>query len=116
VKDWGLYLISIEIGIAIAIGIGLELCASVKLDIFCFLIPYHCDPDSDPDFDLDKACPNIMLCAMVTCDCHGWFPDIAGQTACETPGGTGEFEVDIERIRDNLEFTLMGTLGVRKVR
>jgi hypothetical protein len=73
VKDWGLYLIgiAIAIGIGIEIAIVLELCASVKLYNFCVLIPYHCDPDSDPDFDLDKACPNIMLGAMVTYDCPG---------------------------------------------
>lgn len=30
--------------------------------------------------------------------------------------GSGEFEIDIEDILDNLEFTLMGTLDVRKGR
>lgn len=47
---------------------------------------------------------------------YGWFPDIAGQTAFTTPGGSSGFEIDIEDILDNLEFTMMGTFDVRKGR
>jgi hypothetical protein len=47
---------------------------------------------------------------------YGWFPDIAGQTAFTPPGGSSDFEIDIENILDNLEFTLMGTFDVRKGR
>jgi len=46
---------------------------------------------------------------------YGWFPDITGTTAFE-PSGGGDFEIDIEDILDNLEFTLMGTFDVRKGR
>ncbi|KPJ75211.1 MAG: hypothetical protein AMJ54_15595 [Deltaproteobacteria bacterium SG8_13] len=47
---------------------------------------------------------------------YGWFPDIAGQTAFTQPGGSSEFEIGIENILDNLEFTLMGTFDARKGR
>lgn len=47
---------------------------------------------------------------------YGWFPDIAGQTAFTQPGGSNEFEIDIEDILDNLEFTLMGIFDMRKGR
>jgi hypothetical protein len=47
---------------------------------------------------------------------YGWFPDIAGQTNFTTPSGSSEFEIDIEDILDNLEFTMMGTFDVRKGR
>ncbi len=47
---------------------------------------------------------------------YGWFPDISGQTAFTQPGGGSDFEVDIENIIDNLEFTLMGIVDVRKGR
>ncbi len=47
---------------------------------------------------------------------YGWFPDIAGQTAFTQPGGGDDFEIDIDNILDNLKFTLMGTLDVRKGR
>jgi len=47
---------------------------------------------------------------------YGWFPDIAGETAFTPPGGSSEFEVDIENILDNLEFTLMGIFDMRKGR
>ncbi|MBC2709817.1 MAG: hypothetical protein HGJ94_02015 [Desulfosarcina sp.] len=47
---------------------------------------------------------------------YGWFPDIAGQTAFTPPGGSSEFEIDIDNILDNLEFTLMGTFDMRKGR
>jgi hypothetical protein len=47
---------------------------------------------------------------------YGWFPDITGQTAFTPPGGSGDFEIDIEDILENLEFTLMGTFDVRKGR
>lgn len=47
---------------------------------------------------------------------YGWFPDIAGQTAFTPPGGSGEFEVDIDSILENLKFTLMGTFDARKGR
>ena len=47
---------------------------------------------------------------------YGWFPDIAGQTSFTPPGGGGEFEIDIDNILDNLEFTLMGTFDARKGR
>lgn len=40
---------------------------------------------------------------------YGWFPDISGQTT----DGSG-FQVDIEQILENLEFTMMGTFEVRK--
>jgi hypothetical protein len=46
---------------------------------------------------------------------YGWFPNIAGQTVFTQSGG-GEFEVGIEDILDNLEFTAMGTVDVRKGR
>ena len=47
---------------------------------------------------------------------YGWFPDIAGQTSFAKTGGSGEFEIGIDNILDNLEFTLMGTFDVRKGR
>lgn len=47
---------------------------------------------------------------------YGWFPNIAGQTSFTQPGGSSEFEIDIENILDNLKFTLMGTFDVRKGR
>jgi hypothetical protein len=47
---------------------------------------------------------------------YGWFPDITGKTVFTQPGGGNEFEIDIEDILDNLEFTLMGTFDVRKGR
>jgi len=46
---------------------------------------------------------------------YGWFPDISGQTVFTHSGG-GDFEVDIENILENLEFTLMGVFDVRKGR
>ena len=45
---------------------------------------------------------------------YGWFPDISGQTAFTPPGGGGDFEIGIDQILDNLEFTLMGTFDARK--
>jgi hypothetical protein len=47
---------------------------------------------------------------------YGWFPDITGKTVFTQPGGGNEFEIDIEDILDNLEFTLMGMFDVRKGR
>ncbi len=47
---------------------------------------------------------------------YGWFPDIAGQTVFTQPGSSSEFEIGIDDILDNLEFTLMGTFDVRKGR
>lgn len=47
---------------------------------------------------------------------YGWFPDIAGQTSFTHTDGSGEFEIPIDNILDNLEFTLMGTFDVRKGR
>ncbi len=47
---------------------------------------------------------------------YGWFPDIAGQTSFTQSGGSDEFEIPIDNILDNLEFTLMGTFDVRKGR
>ena len=47
---------------------------------------------------------------------YGWFPDIAGHTAFTQPGGSNEFEIGIDTILDNLEFTLMGAFDVRKGR
>jgi hypothetical protein len=47
---------------------------------------------------------------------YGWFPDIAGETVFMKPDGSSDFKIDIEDILDNLEFTLMGTLDVRKGR
>jgi hypothetical protein len=47
---------------------------------------------------------------------YGWFPNIAGETSFRQPGGGNDFQIDIEDILDNLEFTLMGTLDVRKGR
>ena len=47
---------------------------------------------------------------------YGWFPDIAGQTSFTQPGGSSEFGIDIDDILDNLKFTLMGTVDVRKGR
>lgn len=44
---------------------------------------------------------------------YGWFPDISGQTVYTNSGGD-DFEVGIENILDNLEFTLMGIIDVRK--
>jgi hypothetical protein len=47
---------------------------------------------------------------------YGWFPDISGQTTFTPPGGGGDFEVGIDKILENLEFTLMGTFDARKGR
>ena len=47
---------------------------------------------------------------------YGWFPSIAGETSFAQPGGGNEFGIDIEDILDNLKFTLMGTVDVRKGR
>lgn len=47
---------------------------------------------------------------------YGWLPDIAGQTAFTPPGGSGDFEVGVENILENLKFTMMGTLEARKGR
>jgi len=47
---------------------------------------------------------------------YGWFPDIAGETSFMQPGGSSEFEISIDDILDNLEFTLMGTFDARKGR
>lgn len=45
---------------------------------------------------------------------YGWFPDIAGETVFTQPEGSSDFKIDIENILDNLEFTLMGIVDVRK--
>lgn len=45
---------------------------------------------------------------------NGWFPDISGQTSFTPPGGGGDFEIGIDQILDNLEFTLQGTFDARK--
>ena len=45
---------------------------------------------------------------------YGWFPDIAGQTSFTPPNGGGDFEVGIDQILENLEFTLMGQFDARK--
>jgi hypothetical protein len=45
---------------------------------------------------------------------YGWFPDISGQTIFTPPGGGGDFEIGIDQILDNLEFTLMGKFDARK--
>ena len=47
---------------------------------------------------------------------YGWFPDISGQTTFTPPGGGGDFEIGIDQILDNLEFTLMGKFDARKGR
>jgi hypothetical protein len=47
---------------------------------------------------------------------YGWFPDVAGETSFTPPGGSSEFEIDVEDILDNLEFALMGTFDVGKGR
>jgi hypothetical protein len=47
---------------------------------------------------------------------YGWFPDIDGETAFTQPGGSNDFTIGIDDILDNLEFTLMGTLDMRKGR
>jgi hypothetical protein len=47
---------------------------------------------------------------------YGWFPNISGQTAFTHSGSSNEFEIDIDNILDNLEFTLMGTFDVRRGR
>ncbi|MDH3948517.1 MAG: hypothetical protein OEU74_06110 [Gammaproteobacteria bacterium] len=47
---------------------------------------------------------------------YGWFPDISGHTSFSPPGGGGDFEIGIDQILDNLEFTLMGTFDARKGR
>lgn len=47
---------------------------------------------------------------------YGWFPDIAGQTAFTQAGGSSEFEIGIDSILENLEFTLMGIFDMRKGR
>ena len=45
---------------------------------------------------------------------YGWFPDISGKTAFTPPGGGGDFEIGVDQILDNLEFTLMGRFDARK--
>ena len=45
---------------------------------------------------------------------YGWFPDMSGNTAFSPEGSDSEFEIDIENILENLEFTLMGSFDVRK--
>jgi hypothetical protein len=47
---------------------------------------------------------------------YGWFPDIAGETVFTKPDGSSDFKIDIEDILDNLEFTLMGIVDVKKGR
>jgi len=47
---------------------------------------------------------------------YGWFPNIRGETAFTQPGGSSEFEIDIDNILENLEFVLMGTFEVGKGR
>jgi hypothetical protein len=47
---------------------------------------------------------------------YGWFPDIAGQSSFSKPGSSNDFEIGIENILDNLEFTLMGMFDARKGR
>ena len=47
---------------------------------------------------------------------YGWFPDIAGETAFTQPGSGSDFTIDIDNILDNLKFTLMGIVDVRKGR
>jgi len=47
---------------------------------------------------------------------YGWLPDIKGQTSFSQAGGGSDFEIDVDNILDNLEFTLMGTFDVRKGR
>lgn len=47
---------------------------------------------------------------------YGWFPDISGRTSFSQPGGDNDFTIDIEDILDNLEFTLQGSIDVRKGR
>ncbi len=45
---------------------------------------------------------------------YSWFTDISGETVFAEPGG--DFEIGVENILDNLEFTFMGILDVRKGR
>ena len=47
---------------------------------------------------------------------YGWFPNISGTTAFSPPGGGNDFEIDVDDILDNLEFTLMGMFEVHKGR
>lgn len=47
---------------------------------------------------------------------YGWFPDISGTTALSQGSGGGDFEIDIEDILANLQFTLMGTFDARRGR
>jgi hypothetical protein len=47
---------------------------------------------------------------------YGWFPDITGQTAFTQPGGGSDFEIDVDDILKDLEFTMMGMLEVHKGR
>jgi hypothetical protein len=44
------------------------------------------------------------------------FPIFPGKPPLRRPGGGSDFEVDIKNILDNLEFTLMGIVDVRKGR
>ena len=37
---------------------------------------------------------------------YGWFPDIKGQTSFSQAGGSSDFEIDVDNILDNLDFTL----------
>jgi len=46
---------------------------------------------------------------------YGWFPDISGETAFGLSGGN-DFQIGIEDILDNLQFTLMGVFDARKGR
>jgi len=47
---------------------------------------------------------------------YGWLPDIEGETSFSQAGGGSDFEIDVDNILDNLDFTLMGTFDVRKGR
>jgi hypothetical protein len=47
---------------------------------------------------------------------YGWFPDLKGRSQLSDANDGTEIQIDIRDILKNLEFTFMGTLGVRKGR
>lgn len=79
----------------------------IPLTIYCFtafLQPPHLAAESEP------------LPWQFGISIYGWFPDISGQTAFSPSNGNGDFEIDIDNVLDNLEFTLMGCFDMRKGR
>jgi hypothetical protein len=45
---------------------------------------------------------------------YGWFPDIEGRTRFADATGRGDFEVGIDKIVNNLEFTFQGNFDARR--